>query len=197
MLADRYGEESGQRSERGGGNGFGRLRHGPLWSLNEQIWSPASHLSCHVVTSKVAQTPTVHLLMLYLQTCALLLPDAHAQIKHAHFPAAQGHRVSFRSQKTAQFVWLWSRGCCLIYRLSLWACACRVFAYLLCHRAGNQLWAQHSGTMHLPRWQWAKYLIQSGPSITLVKLWCPRCGIYRSVHVFRLKTVIWPHTVKQ
>lgn len=115
----------------------------------------SSFLSCGHIRSL-----TVHLLMLYLQTCNLLFPDAHAQIKHAHSPAAQGHRVSFRSQKTAQCNWLWSRGCCLIYGSSLWACACRAFAYLLCHRAGNQLWAKRSGTMHLPGWSWAKYLIQ-------------------------------------
>lgn len=94
----------------------------------------------------------VHLLTLYPQTHRLLLPDAHTQIKHANSPAAQGHGVIIRSQNSAQYPWLRSRGCWLIYRSSMWVCACRAFAYLLCHPAGSQLWAQHSGTMHLPRW---------------------------------------------
>lgn len=64
----------------------------------------------------------------------------------------QGHGVIIRSQNSAQYLWLRSRGCWLIYRSSMWVCACRAFAYLLCHPAGSQLWAQHSGTMHLPRW---------------------------------------------
>lgn len=126
----------------------------------------------------------------------ILLPHAHAHThKQNHIytytqitQTAHSLGVIIRSQTLAQPLWLWSRGCCLIYWSSMWVCVCRAFAYLLCHPAGSQLWAQHSGTMHLPRWQRAEYLLQTfGPSIVLIKLWCSRRGIYWNMRIFRLK----------
>lgn len=196
-------QEWRQHTERWGGNGFGQLQHRPLWSLKEQngVRHSSFPLACFhfkvAAGNSVIQPKLLKPAHVCSQTHGLLIPDAHTQ-KHATFPAVQGHRVIILSQNSSQYLLLKSRGCCLIYRSCIWVCACRAFAYLLCHPAGSQPWAQRSGTMHLPFWRWAEYLLQTfGPSITLVKLWCSLWGIYWSVPPSELKVVIWPNTVKK
>lgn len=102
--------------ERRGGNGTGRPRHRYtpfLFSLQ------GCKKLCH--TANAAETPH--------------RSPAHAMPTNSSPIASRcTHKQITR---LAPCVWLRSRRCCLIYRSSLWVCACREFGYLLCHAAGE------------------------------------------------------------
>ena len=149
--ADRGWKESGERR---GGNGVRRRRHTALWSFKWTEWSQTSlffplnffplqgcdRKFCH--TGEVALTPRGS--------------PAHATPKPTNTHFSTGPDCD-------------PEGCSLIYRSPMRVCVCGAYL-LLCHPAGSQLWAQHSGAMDLPRWQRAEYLLQTfGPSITARK----------------------------